>query len=141
MNKIDYQFKVNFGDTDAAGIVFYPNYYRWMDQATHHFFTTLGFPTSTLIRDEKVGTPIIESKCNFKFPLFFDDEVTIESTMTEMKEKVFTIEHVFLKDGNKIAGGYEVRAWCDISGERPKAIAIPNEVRDAVEKMKLIAQS
>ena len=31
---MDYRFKIRFGDTDAAGIVFYPNYYRWMDEAT-----------------------------------------------------------------------------------------------------------
>lgn len=35
---IHYTFKVRWGDTDPAKIVFFPNFYRWMDEATHEFF-------------------------------------------------------------------------------------------------------
>jgi acyl-CoA thioester hydrolase len=35
MKKFHYIFKVEWGDTDAAGIVYSPNDYKWMDQATH----------------------------------------------------------------------------------------------------------
>ena len=37
---VDYSFKVRWGDTDAAGIVFYPNFYKWMDEATHEFLAS-----------------------------------------------------------------------------------------------------
>jgi len=34
-------YKIQWGDTDAAGIVFYPDYFRWFDLATHEFFGNL----------------------------------------------------------------------------------------------------
>ncbi|RAK14092.1 YbgC/YbaW family acyl-CoA thioester hydrolase, partial [Anoxybacillus vitaminiphilus] len=72
MSFIEYRFKVNWGDTDAAGIVFYPNFYKWMDQATHHFFSKLGYPTSKMFTENHVSIPIVEAKCQFQSPLFFD---------------------------------------------------------------------
>ena len=30
-----YPIEVKFGDCDPAGIVFYPNFYRWFDEAVH----------------------------------------------------------------------------------------------------------
>ena len=39
------RFTVEFGDCDPAGIVFYPNYLRWMDAASLHFFRAMGVPS------------------------------------------------------------------------------------------------
>ena len=38
------QLHVEFGDCDPAGIVFYPNYFRWMDVGTRRFFASCGVP-------------------------------------------------------------------------------------------------
>lgn len=132
MNFVEYKYTVNWGDTDAAGIVFYPNFYKWMDQASHHFFSAIGYPSSQLFVDEKVGLPLLEAKCEFKSPLRFEDEVCIRSSIIELRDKVFRIEHEFLKNGRTIANGYEVRAWADFSGEKTKAVSIPKEIRNAI---------
>ncbi|WP_227937530.1 acyl-CoA thioesterase [Alkalihalobacillus deserti] len=129
---VEYTYKVTWGDTDVAGIVFYPNFYKWMDQATHHFFTQIGFSTAKLFVEDKIGFPILEAKCNFNIPLFFDDDITICSKISELKDKVFTIEHEFLRKGKKVAEGYELRAWTNFSRDIPKAESIPNEVSQAV---------
>jgi 4-hydroxybenzoyl-CoA thioesterase len=128
MGTVEYQFKVCWGDTDAAGIVFYPNFYKWMDQASHHFFSTLGYPTSKLFK-EKIGLPVIEAKCQFQYPLLFDDEVCIQSSIGELHDKAFKIQHEFLKEGIKIAEGYEIRIWASFHDKKPKAVSIPEEVK------------
>ncbi|MBO1626669.1 acyl-CoA thioesterase [Bacillus arachidis] len=132
MSFVEYKYTVNWGDTDAAGIVFYPNFYRWMDQASHHFFSAIGYPSSQLFVDEKIGLPLLEAKCEFKFPLRFEDEVCIRSSIIELRDKVFKIRHEFLKNGIVIANGYEVRAWADFSTEKIKAISIPEKIRNAI---------
>ena len=43
--------RVQWGETDAAGIVFYPNYFRWFDQATHELLAQLGYPVTRMIED------------------------------------------------------------------------------------------
>ncbi|MDG5788845.1 thioesterase family protein [Evansella sp. AB-P1] len=137
MKQMEYELKVHFGDTDPAGIVFYPNYYRWMDQSTHHYFTKIGFPTSKLINEDGIGIPIVEAKCQFKAPLLFDDMAVVRSAIVEVRNKVFTIEHQFFREEKKVAEGYEIRAWCDISQKRPKAMPITNDVRNAIDQFQL----
>nr|WP_295969778.1 thioesterase family protein [uncultured Bacillus sp.] len=132
---IHYQFQVRWGETDAAGIVFYPSFYAWMDEASHHYFSEIGYPTASLFENEKISIPLVEAKCQFKSPLKFGDQVTIASTVTEVRNKVFIISHTFLKEGTAIAEGYEIRAWVDFNGVKVKAIIIPDKVRDAIENM------
>ncbi|RLL43977.1 acyl-CoA thioesterase [Oceanobacillus piezotolerans] len=125
----EYQFKVRWGDTDAAGIVFYPNFYKWMDEATHEYFTAIGFPTSALYTEQQIATPLLEANCQFKSPLLFEDHVTVRSSVVELRKKVFKISHQFVKDEETVAEGYEVRAWTSFK-EKAKACPIPEHVRD-----------
>lgn len=129
MKPVKYHFLVNWGDTDAAGIVYYPNFYKWMDQASHHLFSVHGYKVSELFKNEKMGLPLLEAKCQFKSPLFFEDEVYVLSIVNEIRNKVFIIEHEFKKGDIEIAQGYEIRAWTDFSNGKPKAVSIPEVVR------------
>lgn len=126
-----HRIKVYFGDTDAAGIVFYPNFYRWMDQATHEFIQAKFKPVSKLQQERNIIIPLLETFCQFKSPLFFDDQVEIHSQITELKNKVFKIEHVFKRDGQVVANGYEVRAWTSTEPPQLKAVPIPDDVKEA----------
>ncbi|KOS68824.1 4-hydroxybenzoyl-CoA thioesterase [Lysinibacillus contaminans] len=125
---VDYSFKVRFGDTDAVAIVFFPNFYRWMDEATHEFFTELGHPTSELLSIEKISTPLLDSKCEFKTPLFFEDEVIVKTEVAEIHNKVFKLSHTFYRGETLVAEGYTLRAWTSFKGQ-PKAFEIPDYIR------------
>ncbi|ARK32572.1 acyl-CoA thioesterase [Halalkalibacter krulwichiae] len=126
---VEYSFRVKWGNTDAAGIVFYPNFYKWMDEATHEYFTAIAFPSSTLFVEQQVGTPLLEANCQFKSPLFFEDQVTVRSVVVELHQKVFKISHTFLRNEKLIAEGFEIRAWTSFK-EKPKAYPIPDQVRE-----------
>ena len=126
---VEYSFKVRWGDTDAAGIVFYPNFYKWMDEATHEFLAAIGLPSSTLYSEQQVSVPLLEANCQFKSPLFFEDDVIVRSSVVEMQRKVFKISHKFFKGEKIVAEGYEIRAWTSFK-EKPKAYPIPDEVRE-----------
>lgn len=128
---MDYKVKVKWGDTDAAGIVFYPNFYKWMDEATHEFFNAIGFPTAKLFATN-VALPLVETHCEFKRPLKFNMEVTVQTSVEFIKGKVFKLKHDFIRDGHCVANGYEVRAWASIEDGRAKAVPIPEQV---VEKL------
>ena len=82
-----YEFKVRWGDTDAAGIVFTPNFYKWMDEATHEYLAELIKPSSRLFQEDKRALPILEAFCQFKKPLRFEEHVVIETTVLEIHNK------------------------------------------------------
>lgn len=130
MKTMEYPYEVKWGDTDAAGIVFFPNFYKWMNEATHHFFKEIGYPCSKLFETEKIGVPLLEAKCQFKTPLLFEDEVTVVSTVREIRNKVLIFDHSFVRDGVEVAVGYEIRAWTSFEG-KPKAVPIPDSIREA----------
>lgn len=124
----EYKVKVRWGDTDAAGIVFYPNFYKWMDEATHECFAAIGFPTSDLFMNKQMSIPLLETHCQFKSPLFFEDEVYITTTVEIVKNKVFKATHLFTRGEQQIAEGYELRAWASFENG-VKAIEIPEEIK------------
>ncbi|WP_050184094.1 acyl-CoA thioesterase [Domibacillus robiginosus] len=128
-----YSIKVVFGDTDAAGIVFYPNYYRWMDQATHELIGKAVMPVSRLQSEENIVLPLLEASCQFRQPLHFEDKVEVHSEVIELKSKVLKIKHAFKKEGQLIAEGYETRAWASLTNGSIAAVNIPNAVRNVLE--------
>ena len=128
------EFNIEWGETDAAGIVFYPNYFRWFDRATHTLFKSIGLPISELTTKYGYAHPIVDSGCRFFSPLRYDDQVRLETTVVEVRERTFKLEHQVFKQDQLVGSGYEVRAWVKNEGEgKIKAIPIPP---DMSEKLK-----
>src|SRR5213594_4933640 len=86
-----YEFKlvrrVEFSDTDMAGIVHYSNFFRYMEAAEHEFFRSLGFSVVTRQVDPPVGWPRVHAECDYKHPLRFEDEVEIRLLVSEKRSK------------------------------------------------------
>lgn len=129
-----YSFKIQFGDTDPAGIVFYPNYYRWMDAATHHTFEEIGYPTVSLMA-ENLAMPLLEANCVFKSPGYYHHTVTVHTDIEYVKSKVFKLRHAFYDGETLLAEGYEVRAWVEVCDGKLKTIPIFNRLRQELEKL------
>jgi 4-hydroxybenzoyl-CoA thioesterase len=124
--------KVRWSEADPAGIVFYPRFFEWFDLATEALFDALGLPWPELFPKHRVvGVPIVESGARFGAPVRYGDEVTIRSTVVEVRERTFRVEHEVSVRGTPCATGFEVRAWVGVPDEprgRLRARAFPPEV-------------
>ncbi|HWK23141.1 MAG TPA: thioesterase family protein [Ureibacillus sp.] len=125
---MEHKIKVYWGDTDAAGIVYYPNFYKWMDEATHEYFTAIGHPTDGLF-NENIVVPLVETHCNFKQPVLYNVELIVKSEVEILKEKVFKVTHQFYCEDQLMAEGYEVRVWASTEEGKVKGVPIPNEIK------------
>ncbi|MDH5749147.1 MAG: acyl-CoA thioesterase [Rhodospirillales bacterium] len=131
-----HKVQVLWHDCDPAAIVFYGNYYRWMDDATYYLFVKADLEWNKLktIYD-KPSVPLVSAHGDFRSPAKFGDVLTIESHVSEWGTRSFTVSHVF-HNGDKIAAeGYEKRVWCRVDPNDPgniKAFPIPDEVRKAL---------
>jgi acyl-CoA thioester hydrolase len=126
------QYRVQWGDTDAAGIVFYPNYFRWFDHAGLEFLRALGLPLETLIAQHQIILPIIDAGCRFHRPARYSDLLTIETTITEIRARSFRFEYHVTCAGEITGIGYEVRGCVrSPAGKDGKLelIALPEEIR------------
>lgn len=126
------QLRIHWGETDRAGIVFYPNYFKWFDIASHAFFRSFGFSPASLESEYGVILPVLEVHSSFVNPLDYDEVVLIETRILEIRHKTIKLEHEIFRDGLTIASGYEVRAWVQKGEGGMKAVPIPREVKQII---------
>src|SRR5229473_5639779 len=89
--------RVEFSETDMAGIVHYSNFFLYMEAAEHGFFRSLGFSVVTRQVDPPVGWPRVHAECDYKEPLRFEDEVEIHLLVSEKKSKSLSYAFRFRK--------------------------------------------
>ena len=136
-----YEFKtiqrVEFSDTDMAGIVHYANFFRYMDAAEHAFFRSLGFSIWTQHVEPPVGWPRVHAQCDFKQPLRFEDEVEVHLLVSEKKAKslsyIFKFHKVGANPAVEIARGMVTTVCITEQQGRMRAAPIPKAVADKIE--------
>ena len=107
--------RVEFNETDMAGIVHYSNFFRYMEYAEHAFFRSLG--RSIVNRELGVGWPRVHCTCDFKHPLMFEDEVEIHMLISAKTSKTMGYQFRFRRDGTEVARGMSL--WFACGATRP----------------------
>ena len=115
---------LEWGETDPAQIVFYPNYFRWFDAAGHELFKYLGISLKNLMENENIIVPILNVSAKFMKPLKYDDDFEIRPYISKINEKTIEITYDVYKDDIMHATGTEVRGWVKQSDGKLKLINI-----------------
>ena len=129
--------RVEFADTDMAGLVHFSSYFRWMEVTEHAFVRSLGF-SIVMWEPFKVGWPRVHVECDFTGTLRFEDEVEAHLRVREKKEKSLTYDFVFRRVRPEPAadvGRGSITTVCvtrDGSGAL-KAVPIPEPVARKIE--------
>jgi 4-hydroxybenzoyl-CoA thioesterase len=115
--------RIEWGQCDPAGIVFYPQYLIIFDNSTGWLFERTGLSPRAMRRKYGiVGIPIVEVGARFFMPCRFDDEVVVESEVAEWGRTSFMVRHRLLNEGNLALEGFEKRVWAAPHPEQPGAI-------------------
>lgn len=89
--------RVEFSETDMAGIVHYSNFFRYMETAEHAFFRHLGYSVVMTQFTPHLGWPRVKAECEYRQPLRFEDEVEIHLLVTEKRSKSLRYTFIFRK--------------------------------------------
>lgn len=130
---------VEFGDCDPSGIAFHPNFFRWFDAASLHYFRSLGLPPWRELTPVNgiLGTPVVSTHCDFKLPCRYGDVVEVHTEIEEWREKSFVMRHVLKRGDTVLAEGRGVRVFAVQHPEDPqrvKAVPAPAEIRALCER-------
>ena len=136
-----YEFKfiqrVEFSDTDMAGIVHYANFFRYMEAAETGFFRSLGFSLVPKDVDPLLSWPRVHAECDFSQPLRFEDEVEVHLLVSEKKTKSVSYQFRFRKlNANppvEVARGSLTVVCVTHEHGQMRATAIPKIVADKIE--------
>lgn len=79
--------RVEFSDTDMAGIVHFSRFFQYMETVEHAFFRSLGFSVVMMQSDPPRGFPRVHASCDYRRPLRFEDVMEMHLLVTEKKAR------------------------------------------------------
>ena len=119
--------RVQFYETDAAGIVHFSTYFRYMEEAEHAMWREAGISIAS--RDSEVGWPRVQVSFEYSRPLRFEDEFEIHIRIVEIGEKRIRYSCALTCGGTAIATGTMTIACVAKRPNEPmKSIPIPPEI-------------
>lgn len=118
--------RVHFYETDAAGIVHFSNFFRYMEEAEHALWREAGLSIAN--RKLPVGFPRIAASFEYHRPLRVEDEFDVCIKVVAKSEKTMRYECLLTKGDEAIATG-SLTIVCVSTAEQPmKAIPIPPDI-------------
>lgn len=127
--------RVQFSETDMAGIVHFSNFYRWMEETEHEYFRSLGFAIMEPRSDGTyLGWPRVSASCTFERPLTYDDEFQVRLDVERIGVKSVTYAMEFWQE-RRIAHG-RLKTACCICGAHAKieSLVIPDSYLDVLKE-------
>ena len=124
--------RVEFFETDLAGIVHFANYYRYMEMAEHEFFRSLGLQIHGALADGTVfGWPRVSASCSFHAPARYDDELEVRLTVLRRTARSLTTGYEIRHSDTVLATGEMKTAYCLVpSSGQLQSADIPPEYAD-----------
>lgn len=137
ISEIRLQRRVEFHDTDQAGIIHVSNCFKYMDTAVAEFFRSLGLP-GPLTRywggtaEDEVDWPYVGTSCQFKKPARFDDLLDILVRVKKIGNKSMAFEISFQRESEELVRAELLVVCCKTYGGHPKSHEIPPEIRERI---------
>lgn len=128
--------RVEFCETDLAGIVHFANFYRYMEQAEHEFFRSLGLKIAGKLQDGTTfGWPRVASSCSFDAPARYEDVIEICLTITRRTTRSLTVHYEFFRDEVRLATGEMKTVFCVLSPETGmKSVDMPADYAEKLDR-------
>ena len=127
--------RVDFADTDQAGIVHFANFFRYMEAAEVAFLRERGLSVQLDWEGQHLGFPRGAATCDYLKPARFDEVLDIAVTVDRLGTKSVTYAFEFTRGGAVLARGKLTSVCCRIGDGRAfEAIAIPAAVRARIEQ-------
>jgi 4-hydroxybenzoyl-CoA thioesterase/acyl-CoA thioester hydrolase len=123
--------RVEFSDTDAAGIMHFVAFFRMMEQAEHELLRSVGL---SVVMHDAAGTlswPRVGAKCDFTAAVRFEDVLEIAVSIARLGKTSITYRHRFSHEGQAVATGEMTAVYCRMAdGQKPQSLEIPQGIAD-----------
>jgi acyl-CoA thioester hydrolase len=126
--------RIEFCDTDLAGIVHFANFFRFMESAEVEFLRSRGLNVKLEWEGQTLGFPRVAASCDYLKPITFEDVIDIAVSIDRLGTKSVTYVFEFSKDGEAIARGKVTSVCCRVLADnRLEPIAIPASYRQRLQ--------
>lgn len=122
--------RVEFGDTDMAGIVHFSNFFRYMEAAETAFWRSLGLSVSFELEGERFGLPRVSAACEYMKPARFEEVLDVAVIVEKVGRKSVTFRYEFSRESEPIATGRVTCVFCRKEGMQMESVEIPAKIRE-----------
>ncbi|MEX6507857.1 acyl-CoA thioesterase [Jiella sp. M17.18] len=130
------RYKLRFGQCDPAGIAFFPRLVEMVNWTVEDWFDiALGDSFRQIHMDEKRGVPAVSVAVDFLGPVRLGDVAVYRLAVTAIGRSSITLDiRAAHEDGRPILAARHTIVHCDLSGEAPKSLPLPDDLRRALER-------
>jgi 4-hydroxybenzoyl-CoA thioesterase/acyl-CoA thioester hydrolase len=123
--------RVEFRDTDAAGMVHFSVFFVYMEEAEHQLLRHLGLSVALSDEQGTLSFPRVGARCDYQRAARFEEVLDIEVVVVRLGQKSVTFEFSFSHQGQPIASGEITTVCCRFQPDGvPKSIAIPDWISE-----------
>ena len=124
--------RVQFHETDAAGITHFSSFFTYMEEAEHEMLRHCGLRVFHETDGETISWPRVSATCDFRNPIRFEDIVDIEVRIVERTRRSITYGFRFSCGERRVAEGRMTAVCCRMTDSGPRATEIPDSI---IEKL------
>jgi acyl-CoA thioester hydrolase len=127
--------RIEFADTDMAGIVHFANFFRFMEAAEVEFLRSQGLSVAMPHEGQRLGFPRVAASCDYLRPARFEEVLDVAVRLHRLGRKSVTYAFEFSRAGEVIARGQVTSVCCRLNPDRSfEAIEIPAAIRARLEE-------
>jgi acyl-CoA thioester hydrolase len=112
--------RVRYAETDRMGLLHHANYFVYFEMGRTEMLRSRGISYRE-VEDSGSYLVIIDLGCKFKKPAYYDDLLTIRTTVARVTHVKIVHEYQVLRDGVLLAEGHSTLACVDREG-KPQAL-------------------
>lgn len=125
------KIRVRYGETDQMGYMYYGNYAEFYEVGRVEMLRSLGLTYSSM-EASGVMMPVLELKCKYLKPAYYDEEISVTVTMNKMPGvKIFFEYELYNQAGTLINTGETLLAFINMASNRPSLP--PQDFLDALK--------
>lgn len=118
--------RVRYAETDQMGVVYYANYFVWMEVARVNYCRQAGFEYHDMERAGGAFLVVTEAKCRYRAPARFGDVVELACWVTESRSRTVRFQYEIRRGEELLATGETLHTVTDADGH---TIRLPNAYR------------
>jgi len=129
MYTTDFQKRVRYGETDQMGYLYYGNYAQYYEIGRVEMLRSLGLTYKEMEEEQGVMMPVLSLQMRYVRPAFYDELLTIRTTLRRLPDQFITFHVEIFNEKNKLINGGSVRL-CFVDKKSNKSIFTPNNLID-----------
>lgn len=126
--------RVRYAETDQMGIVYYANYFVWMELGRVECLRALGLAYKRMEAEDGVLLAVTEASCRYRSPALYDDEVVVRTHLVESRSRTVGFDYALRRetDGELLATGSTRHAYMGRDG---RVMRLPQKYREFLPLM------